>query len=150
MFTVSDLKAKKLEAMKTKNEAMKNVVTLALGDLNTVLSGNKSGTILINGKEVSESKFLEMNIAKQLSSLEETLKVYEKRGDVENIQKATNEINFIKETYFPVLTTEQIVAECEKFKLENPSAKMKDWMDHLRTNFFSRYDGKQASATFKG
>ncbi len=148
MFTVKELKAQKLEAMKTKNNAMKNVVSLALGDLNTALFGNETGKLMVNGKEVSEEQFLEMNIAKQLSSLEQTIKIYAERGDVANQEKAQSEISFIKETYFPVLTDEQVVEKCVAFKAENPEAKMKDWMTYLRENFFSRYDGKKASAVF--
>ena len=109
MFTVKELKAQKLEAMKTKNNAMKNVVSLALGDLNTALFGNETGKLMINGKEVSEEQFLEMNIAKQLSSLEQTIKIYAERSDVANQEKAQSEISFIKETYSPVLTDEQVV-----------------------------------------
>lgn len=149
MFTVKELNAKKFEALKTKNSAMKNVVLLALGDLNTALSGNITGELKdAKGNTISEEKFLEKNIAKQLSSLEQTMKVYVDRGDVANQEKAQSEISFIKETYFPVLTDEQVVEKCIAFKAENPEAKMNEWMTYLRENFFSRYDGKKASAAF--
>ena len=148
MFSVNELKAQKFQAMKTKNAAMKNVVSLALGDLNTALMGNETGVLKVNGKEVSEEEFLEMNIAKQLTSLEQTLKIYTARGDVANQEKAQAEIDFIKSTYFPALSDQEIVEKCVEFKAASPDAKMKDWMDYLRENFYSRYDGKKASAAF--
>ena len=42
----------------------------------------------------------------------------------------------------------EIAHRVQKFKAENPEAKMKDWMTYLRDNFFRRYDGKKASAVF--
>lgn len=148
MFKVEELKAQKFEAMKTKNQPMKNVVLLALGDLNTALFGNPTGELKVNGEIVSEEKFLELNIAKQLSSLEQTVKVYAERGDTANLEKAQSEIDFIKKTYFPTLTESEISEKCAEFKSKNPNAKMKDWMDYLRENYYSRYDGRMASAEF--
>ena len=83
----------KFEAMKTKNVAKKNVVSLALGDLNTASLGQGNEVVLkVNGDVVSEDKFLELNIAKQLSSLTESIEAFKKRGNTEKVAALEMEV----------------------------------------------------------
>lgn len=149
MFSKEFLMKEKFEAMKTKNVAKKNVVSLALGDLNTASLGQGNEVVLkVNGDVVSEDKFLELNIAKQLSSLTESIEAFKKRGNTEKVAALEMEVEYIKTTYFPPLSTEDTDKMVKEFKEKNPEAKMKEWMTYLRYNYFSRYDGAYASKAF--
>lgn len=149
MFSKEFLMKEKFEAMKTKNVAKKNVVSLALGDLNTASLGQGADVVLkVNGDVVSEDKFLELNIAKQLSSLTESIQAFKQRGNTEKVAALEMEVEYIKTTYFPPLSTEDTDKMVKEFKEKNPEAKMKEWMTYLRDNYFSRYDGAYASKAF--
>lgn len=147
MFTKDFLQSQKILAMKTKNTAMKNVVSLAIGDLNTASVGSTQG-LRNNGNIVTEETFLKLNIAKQLLSLKETIAAFQKRGDVEKIAALEKEVTYIQDTFFPPLAEDEIKVLFSEFKAANPEAKMKDWMTYLRENYQSRYNGASATKLF--
>lgn len=148
MFTKNFLMKEKFDAMKTKNTAKKNVVMLALGDLNTASIGLENAELKVNGKVVSEEKFLELNIAKQMNSLIESINAYKKRGDVEKVPSLEEEVKYIKEVYFPPLSSEEVNNILAEFKKDNPGAKTKEWMTFLLDNYYNRYDGASMAQLF--
>lgn len=144
MFAKEFLQKQKIEALKTKNTAMKNVVSLTLGELSTASLGKDE---LIWGKEVvTEEKFIENVLNQQLKNTSASYDIFVKRGDTEKAEAVKAEVDYIKQTFFPALTPSELEALLKNKKAENPALTKKDWMSFLLENYKGRYDGKVASS----
>lgn len=144
MFTKEFLQKQKIEALKTKNTAMKKVVSLTLGELSTASLGKDA---LIWEKDVvTEEKFIENVLNQQLKNTTASYDIFVKRGDTERAEAVKAEIEYIKRTFFPELTTSELESLLETKKAENPALTKKDWMSFLLENYKGRYNGKVASS----
>lgn len=144
MFTKEFFQKQKIEALKTKNTAMKNVVSLTLGELSTASLGKDA---LIWEKDVvTEEKFIENVLNQQLKNTTASYDIFVKRGDTERAEAVKAEIEYIKRTFFPELTTSELESLLETKKAENPALTKKDWMSFLLENYKGRYNGKVASS----
>jgi len=144
VFTKEFLQKQKIEALKTKNTAMKNVVSLTLGELSTASLGKDNLTW--EKEVVTEEKFIENVLNQQLKNTSASYDIFVKRGDTEKAEAVKAEIDYIKQVFFPALTASELESLLETKKVENPSLTKKDWMTFLLENYKGRYDGKVASS----
>lgn len=138
------LMSQKIEGMKTKNLVMKNVVSLALGDLNTATLGKDELVWL--GKPVSEEVFLENCLLKMLKDNQISAEKFVSRGENEKAEPLYKEIAYIQETFFKPLGQEELKEILKVEKEKNPALTKKEWMSFLISNYKGRYNGKIASS----
>lgn len=147
-FSIQSLKQKKIIAMKTKNDALKNIINLTLGDADTLL---KNHPYFINdkGQEISEEQWIKGYISKILKNLESNLVIYKERKDVFSVEKVQAEISSIQTEFFPPLSKDEINLLIENYIKEHPEEnKPKGFMEFLSENYFGRYNGKEVAPLF--
>lgn len=149
VFTSDYLKKKRIEAMKSKNIPLRNIVSLALGDADTMLK-NFSTYVDIEGVKISENEWFKNHISKQLKNMTSNLKIFESRKDDENIEKTKNEINCIKTEFLKQLKEEEIAIMIEEHFKNNPNDlnSPKKFMDYLSEYFEGQYDGSVVAPLF--
>lgn len=149
MITVAFLKAQKIEAMKTKNKAMSNVVSGVLGELQTQSMKEEGLVIEKDGKKVpaTESEFIENNIGKLLKNITNAIEVFEKRGDKERKEQAEAELKYIQTAFFPPLSTEELQVLVTEQKSNGVA--MRDFMSFMSANYQGRYNGKEVAQLFQ-
>lgn len=153
MFTVEFLKKQKLEAMKTKNKAISNVVSGILGDLQTKQT-SESGLVLskknAEGKNevmpVSAEEYIENLLSKLVGTLTEAAKIYEGRGDTERKEQSLAELQYIQTVFFPPLSVEFIKEKAESFKAEGKNKGQ--FMTYMKENYNGRYNGAEVAKAF--
>lgn len=149
MFTVEFLKKQKIEAMKTKNKAMSNVVSGVLGDLQTQKMKEEGLVVEKDNKRspATESEFIENNIGKLLKNITGAIEIFSKRGDAERKEQAEAELKYIQETFFPPLSTEEVVSLIKEHKANG--SVMRDFMTFMSANYQGRYNGKELAQLFQ-
>lgn len=149
MITVAFLKAQKIQAMKTKNKAMSNVVSGVLGELQTQSMKEEGLVIEKDGKKVpaTESEFIQNNIGKLLKNITNSIEIFEKRGDKERKEQAEAELKYIQLTFFPPLSTEELQVMVKKHK--EKGLVMRDFMSFMSENYQGRYNGKEVAQLFQ-
>lgn len=153
MFTVEFLKKQKLEAMKTKNKAISNVVSGVLGDLQTKQT-SEDGLVMAKknaeGKNelmsVSAEEYVEYLLSKLVGSLTEAIKIYEKRGDTARKEQSSAELAYIQEVFFPPLSAQFIKEKADAFKAEGKNKGQ--FMTYMKENYNGRYNGAEVAKAF--
>lgn len=148
IFTIQYLKSKKIEAMKTKNVALKNVISLILGDADTLLK-NHATYVNHKNEEISEFDWIKSYLSKMLKNLEGNLSIYEDRGDVDSIEKTKAEIDCIRTEFLKPLTIDEVKDLLTFYLEKNPNdTKPSGFMAFLVDNVPGQYNGKEVVQLF--
>ena len=139
MTMMTSLKADRINAMKSKDEITKNLLTALIGEATSV--GKNDGD-----RETTDAEIVAV-VKKFIKNAEETKTLSLQNG--RDVTLAEKELEILMKMVPVQMTETSLKAVLEDYKKKNTDAKLGDGMKYLKENYAGLYDGKLASKVCK-